>query len=312
MFIMGNRKATAKKKKKKLIPFFSCSYVALVASIVFLFFQLILLVDFAHSWSESWLSKWGEEEENRIWLQGLVVASVVLFLVSGVLIIVMYALFTDKTGCSLNAVFITVALLSSIFLACLAVHPRIQERSPQSGLLQPAVVSFYMTYLVWSAIMSEPADGALAGCNTVSVGDSIFGGGSQQLSVAMGAVLVMVAVCYSALRASSRSDALLGGGPDEETGLVGGDSIAAVAAASEGDVNGDDVAVADAAGGEAADEPVGYNYAFFHFIFMLASMYICMLMTNWSIASRTDINMKAQIDIDRSMASVWIKIASSW
>lgn len=290
-------------------------YLALVASIVFLFFQLILLVDFAHSWTESWLRKWNEEEENKIWFQLLVVSAIALYLLALCMIITMYALFTthvDETmdgGCSLNTVFITVALLSSIFISCLALHPKIQQASPQSGLLQPAVVSVYMIYLVWSAIMSEPADGPLGGCNNIPLTSGAVGTGSQKTSVIMGAILVMVAVCYSALRASSQHDTLFSGGADEETGLVS-DSINDVAAAVDGEES--EVAAVEESN---ADEPVRYNYSFFHFIFTLAAMYICMLMTNWQVVKSqapADINMGATITIDQSMASVWIKVASSW
>ena len=35
-----------------------------------------------------------------------------------------------------------------------------------------------------------------------------------------------------------------------------------------------------------------------------------MLMTNWAIAGHTDNAERAEID--RSMASVWVKVASSW
>jgi hypothetical protein len=37
-------------------------------SILFVFVQLVLLVDFAHSWSESWIRKYEEgESENKFW-----------------------------------------------------------------------------------------------------------------------------------------------------------------------------------------------------------------------------------------------------
>jgi hypothetical protein len=58
------------------------AWLALVASVVFLFFQLVLLVDFAHSWTESWLEKYNEDEANVIWFRMLVGASVGLFLIS--------------------------------------------------------------------------------------------------------------------------------------------------------------------------------------------------------------------------------------
>jgi len=303
-------------------------YIAMIAGVLFLFFQLVLLVDFAHSWSESWLEKYGEREENRGWLQALMLCTALLFLASIVGSAVMYGLFAvteeiaDKPehSCGLNAIFITISLLAGILISCLAVHPKVQERSPQSGLLQPAVVFFYMTYLVWSAIMSEPpTDPVLGACNKLNSIDGLFGGGSQKVGLATGALLVVVAVCYSAIRTSSKHNALLGG-PDESTGLVQkgkGQSIAEVAAAAEGNgsdgVAGDDMtALEDGPDDEEGDgnEAVGYSYSFFHFIFMLASMYIGMLMTNWRLGS-IDTN-ATDVVIDQSMGSVWVKVVSSW
>jgi len=297
------------------------AWLALVASVIFLFFQLVLLVDFAHSWTESWLEKYDEQEENIIWFRMLVGASVGLFLISAALIITMYSLFIRDAQCSLNTVFITIALLMSIFMTALALHPKIQERSPKSGLLQPAVVAFYMNYLVWSAIMSEPSDGPLAECNRLTAADGILSGGSQSVSMIMGVVLVITAVCYSALRTSSAHNELLGGPATggegtaaEYTALLTTDSIDKVADAAEGGKiqSSEDVQV--------QDEHVGYNYSFFHFIFCLAAMYICMLMTNWAVAGtstpETDPMMPMmppqQVFADRSMTSVWIKVASSW
>ncbi|KAJ9530777.1 hypothetical protein QJQ45_014934 [Haematococcus lacustris] len=52
--------------------------------------------------------------------------------------------------------------------------------------------------------------------------------------------------------------------------------------------------------------PVSYNYAFFHLIFALASMYIAMLMTGWG-SSMQDMDR-----IDIGWSSVWVKTGSLW
>lgn len=58
----------------------------------------------------------------------------------------------------------------------------------------------------------------------------------------------------------------------------------------------------------AKDEfvPVSYNYAFFHMIFALASMYMAMLMTGWGEVEQD----KERIDV--GWASVWVKICAQW
>lgn len=234
----------------------------------------------------------------------------------------MFVLFGATAECSTNAVFISIALLTGVALSCLAVHPKVQERSPQSGLLQPAIVFLYMTYLVWSAIMSEPIDSENfrnangLPCNQVlsASTDGTWGTGNQKFGTIMGVLLVVVAVCYSALRASTQHDTLMG--KDEAKPIAGSQSIDEVAAAADGDVEAAAPATAsDGTVAAAPDEPVGYNYSFFHLIFTLASMYICMLMTNWSVVKGNDVTemgMMVGATIDQSEASVWIKAASSW
>lgn len=287
-------------------------WAALVCAVVFLFIQLVLLVDFAHSWSESWLAKYNDDPSNLIWFRLLMGSTALMYVVSIAAIIAMYVLFSTTADCSINAVFVTVALLTGIALSCLAIHPRVQERSPSSGLLQPAVVFLYMTYLIWSAIMSEPADSdQFRNCNTVLKSDGTLGTSTGAILVGQlsGALLVMVAVSYSALRTSSQHATLLGNATAQEAAPINAQSIDEVAAAAEGGeappASSDDGATAK------ADEPVGYNYAFFHLTFAMASMYICMLMTNWSIVSN-NVEDGTLIAIDQSVASVWIKAASSW
>lgn len=44
-------------------------YFGVVGSFIFIIIQLILLVDFAHSWNQSWLEK-AEEGNAKCWYAG--------------------------------------------------------------------------------------------------------------------------------------------------------------------------------------------------------------------------------------------------
>jgi len=57
------------------------------------------------------------------------------------------------------------------------------------------------------------------------------------------------------------------------------------------------------------DDKVEYNYSFFHLTFMMASMYLGMVLTNWE--SGTDNTMDERV-VDQGMIAVWVKIASGW
>jgi len=60
--------------------------------------------------------------------------------------------------------------------------------------------------------------------------------------------------------------------------------------------------------------PVAYNYSFFHFTFLLATMYLGMVLTNWqsiSIVTGQGVSDNT-ILIDQGMSAVWVKVISSW
>lgn len=65
-------------------------------------------------------------------------------------------------------------------------------------------------------------------------------------------------------------------------------------------------------GGDDAGQPDDdYSYVFFHFVFVVASMYLAMLVTNWS-GLTLDQDDDTTAVIGASIGAVWVKIVSSW
>ena len=56
------------------------------------------------------------------------------------------------------------------------------------------------------------------------------------------------------------------------------------------------------------NESIRYSYTYFHLVYCLAAMYVAMLLTNWDSVQMTD----SVTVVGKSMAAVWVKIASSW
>lgn len=50
-----------------------------------------------------------------------------------------------------------------------------------------------------------------------------------------------------------------------------------------------------------------YRPDFFHLIYALASMYMAMLFTNWSVSGNTN-----RFELDRGWFSFWVKMGSKW
>jgi len=266
-------------------------WVGLVGGFFFMVIQLILLVDFAHSWSESWVGK--AEDGSRCYMIGLIASTIVLYLVSIIGTVLMFVYYTRVSGesCHLNKFFIGFNLCLGVLITAASIHPRVREALPTSGLLQSGVVFTYTTYLTWSSVSDSPDV-----CS-----DSI---GSSTATVVLGAILTFVSVGYSALRTSSASQ--MG-----KLGMSKADDSSANLL-DDGDVEADDDDDGESGGQRVIDNEkhgVLYSWTFFHAVFALASLYIMMVLTNWNKISSDD---NAGINIEHGWASVWVRMSSSW
>jgi hypothetical protein len=133
-------------------------------------------------------------------------------------------------------------------------------------------------------------------------------------TLALGMVATLASVVYAAFRAGSNTHLFT-----LEGSLDGGDDAPERESLLESGAGGPDAPPSEANaamtrghaatnGPSAMDEftPVSYNYAFFHMIFALASMYIAMLMTGWGQVEQD----KERIDV--GWVSVWVKISAQW
>ncbi|KAG0307481.1 hypothetical protein BGZ98_000199 [Dissophora globulifera] len=302
------------------------NYVALIGASIFILFGLILLVDFAHTWSETCMEKWEQSDTNK-WQFILVGSTLIMYLVSVILMGIMYGYFTSS-GCNMNIFWITFNLMLTIFVTVIGILPAVQETNPRSGLAQSSMVVIYCAYLVLSAVANEPDEGT--GCNPLSKAR-----GSRTTSVILGALFTFLAVAYSTSRAATQGGkATVNNGDyaplntDSAVPLVNNQpsgtsmrrSDALLAAVESGalpisalDDDEDD----DNGEGEydaKDDEKNGcqYNYTFFHLVFALAAMYISMVLTNWNTFKEIDGNGNNLILIGQSWPAVWVKVVSSW
>lgn len=279
--------------------FSAWSYIAIVGASIFLILQLILLVDFAHSWSESWMTKLGTNgtgDENAIWYYGLIISMSLLYLSSLAMSIAEYELFTHGSGCEINTLFITINIVLIIIGTIASIHPEVQTHNPQSGLIQSGTVAVYSSYLIWSAIMSQPED--ILNCNRLTRGNDNF-------SMIIGTLLIFISVCYSAFRVSMQSENLLP--VENETQYI--------VIQNEGENgNGENERENEIEENKQykTKKSETYNYFFFHSCFVLASCYIAMLITNWNIAVKQSIGDGEIYVIDKSLGSMWVKIICSW
>lgn len=295
------------------------NHIAIIFSTIFLGIGLVLLVDFAHAWAEKCLEKieleelTGEDEYNAgLWKKLLIGGTLSMYVASLVLTIVMYVFFAMK-GCSMNQAAITINLILSLIISGMSVNQNIQELNPNAGLAQASMVVFYCTYLVLSAVVSEPDDKM---CNPL-----VRSKGTRTLSVVLGALFTFVALAYTTTRAANASFFDTEGGVSEshvssqpsERNQMRYEAIQQ--AVNEGSLPESalqqvDLYDEDSGVHGPGDEKnlVKYNYTLFHIIFFLATQYVATLLT---------VNVKQDdvgdfIPVGGTYFASWIKIISSW
>lgn len=293
------------------------NHIAIIFSTIFIGIGLVLLVDFAHAWAEKCLERieleelTGEDEYNAgFWKKLLVGGTLAMYVCSITLTVVMYVYFAGS-GCSMNQTAITINLVLSLAVSMISINLNVQELNPNAGLAQASMVVFYCTYLVLSAVVSEPDDKM---CNPL-----VRSRGTRTLSVILGALFTFVALAYTTTRAAnstffdseSPAAALVTSQPSERNQMRYQAIKQAVDEGSlpESALNQLDLYDDEDHGGPDEERLlVQYNYSLFHIIFFLATQYISTLLT----INVTQDDVGDFIPVGRTYFSSWIKIVSSW
>ncbi|KAJ3142239.1 hypothetical protein HDU90_004512 [Geranomyces variabilis] len=291
-------------------------WIDMPGAFLFILIQIVLLIDFAHTFSETLLELW-EENEDRRYLGLLLVVTFGAFAAAIALTGVLFAWF-GSPACKLNQFFISFNLILCFIVSASSILPAVQEANQKNGLAQAAMIAIYATYLVASAIVSEPEDPEHGNvCNPTNRSEK-----TQTTTLVLGTVFTFIALAYSTTRAATKSGAMGGGGGEDEASLplisdqAGSgrhlrSAVDSGALPSRALYDKDDEDDGEGRFGPPSDDEkdgVQYNYSFFHFIFFLASMYLAMLMTAWNYVDKTD---EVSV-VGKSMGAVWVKIVSGW
>lgn len=120
-------------------------YFGMIGGFAFILVQLVLIVDFAHSWAESWQENY-QESGNQNWFYALLSCTLVFFSLTIGLVAFSFSYYTGihAGDCKLHEFFISFNLILCIAISVISVLPVIQEHQPNSGLLQASFVSLYI------------------------------------------------------------------------------------------------------------------------------------------------------------------------
>ncbi|XP_008942974.1 PREDICTED: serine incorporator 3-like [Merops nubicus] len=258
--------------------------IGVFGAFFFILIQLVLLVDFAHSWNESWVEKM-EEGNSKCWYAALLSCTSLFYTLSLVFVVLFYIFYTKPDDCTENKFFISINIILCIAVSIVSILPKVQEHQTRSGLLQSSVITLYTMYLTWSAMSNEPE----RNCNP-----SLLNIITQIATPTAGpANTTLVPATQAPPKSLQWWDA------QSVVGLV----IFVLCllysrgAAEDGDVR----RVAD-----NERDGVQYSYTFFHFMLCLAALYIMMTLTNWY---SPDADFKTMTS---KWPAVWVKMSSSW
>lgn len=270
-------------------------YFGMIGGFLFIIIQLILIVDFAHSWADEWVGNYNETE-SKGWYAALLGATFFFYAASITGIVLLYVYFTHADSCALNKFFISFNLILCAIISVISTLPAVQERQPHSGLLQSSIVTLYVVYLTWSGISNSPDRNCNPGFMKIISGDDT----DTQNRVAfdkesiIGLIIWFTCVLYSSLRTASKSSK-----------ITMSENILVKDNGAEGrnpDVeNGNEAKVWD-----NEEDTVAYNWSFFHLMFALSTLYVMMTLTNWY---QPNSNLET---LNANTASMWVKIISSW
>ncbi|XP_044173914.1 probable serine incorporator [Acropora millepora] len=268
-----------------------CLYTGFVGGFLFILMQLALLVDLAHTWNSDWVERM-EETGSKVWAGMLLFFTFLMYGLAVAGIVCMYVFFTNAE-CKTNKFVISLNLILCVIGSALAIHPKVQERQPRSGLLQSAVVSLYVVFITWSALVYNPVES----CNPFVKSAPAVRGVDNNAIIAV--VLAFLIVLYTSIKSTRTSR-------DASTSYVASETTTLRESDRASDINlmenGDRQQLID----DEKDQVV-YSYSFYHFILVLTSLYIMMTLTNWYRPSFNNI-----FSLQGSSGAMWIKIASSW
>lgn len=264
--------------------------ISMFGSAIFLFLQLVLLIDLAYEWNYMAVQL-AEDRDDTRYLYGIVGISFVLLGASVAAWIVSFNLFTQESSCGLEQFFIVFTIILSLISLFLSLSDR-----THGALFPSSVIIFYAAFLLYNGLKSDPSS-----CNTFFEDE-----GSSALEIIIGIAIAGVSITYTSWSLTSKSKRFFNTGEDPETieleekvddkeeeQKIGALEI------ENGVLESEQVLL---------DPETQKTNRIFHMIMTLAAMYMGMLLTGWSTNLEDD---SGSINV-LSKQSMWVNIVTQW
>jgi len=257
-------------------------WLSLVVAGLFMIIQIVILIDFAYSWNEDWLS------EGKDWKAAVLTSAVFGYLIALAAMVLLFYFFANDDECGLEKAFIGITIGLTLLFTLIS----ISERCEHGAILPSAVCTVYCYWVLYSALSEVPD----TTCNSF--------GRKSTFQIIMGFVIAAASVAYAAFNASAHTEALTLSDKSKQKDELLEDKTAPVKYAGDEETPEDKP--------EASQEPTEDDLAQsqqtsfrFQIIMASAACYACMLLTDWGEATNDTKG-------NPGMTSVWIQIGSEW
>uniref|UniRef100_A0A3B4BA21 Uncharacterized protein n=1 Tax=Periophthalmus magnuspinnatus TaxID=409849 RepID=A0A3B4BA21_9GOBI len=236
-------------------------YVGVMGGFAFILIQLVLITAFAHQWNKNWLT--GASERPR-WYLAVTCATLLFYSLATLAFLFMLKFYTHPNLCQSNRALLWCHLGLCAVMGLVSVTPCVKDKQPRSGLLQASIISCYVMYLTFSALSSRPPERVLVqGVNSTACFPSLGQNGIKSegnVVAIIGAAIMYCCVLFAWYVLPPNSKPLT---PHHHE-VMFEEQTRAVQRVLQNETR-----------------RVTYSYAFFHFGFFLASLYVMMTLTNW-------------------------------
>uniref|UniRef100_A0A2K6D5T4 Serine incorporator 3 n=1 Tax=Macaca nemestrina TaxID=9545 RepID=A0A2K6D5T4_MACNE len=265
--------------------FSSVWFVAgMIGAALFILIQLVLLVDFAHSWNESWVNRM-EEGNPRLWYAALLSFTSAFYILSIICVGLLYTYYTKPDGCTENKFFISINLI--LWCGIRSTQNSAMSNEPGKGTLMSFITRITAPTLApGNSTAVVPTPTPLSKSGSLLDSDNFIG-----------LFVFVLCLLYSSIRTSTNSQV-------DKLTLSGSDSVILGDTTTNGASDEEDGQPRRAVDNEK--EGVQYSYSLFHLMLCLASLYIMMTLTSWYSPDAKFQSMTSK------WPAVWVKISSSW
>jgi len=273
------------------------AWIARLVSMGFLLLQILILIDFAYQWNDSWVAKAYPDDgmDDQMWLVAILGSAAALYLASFVGIPLLFTYYGD---CGTGIAFSTITLIGILLFTGVTLF-RDRIVGQEGAILPAAVVGAYTTYLCWSALDSNPHNECKPGLG----GDT-----NDTAHMVMGMIIAVVSLSWSAVSVTESLGSLVTGGDAPNSGEPNASTPLYSVEGADGRESRVERESFEHADSDSDSDWSESNLWAFHLVMFTASCYMAMLLTNWGASEGAHGNENGFV----SEASMWVKIVSQW